>query len=110
MTLTNGTQNSEVAVSIPEHPPVLESTLGGEIPARGTAEPATRTKQRAREQIQHNRFVIIAAGAVVTALLVFAMISAPRKSLPQKSQAGATAGRNAMPQEENLSVDRKSVV
>jgi hypothetical protein len=108
MTLTNGTQNSEVAVSIPEHPSVLESTPPGEIPARGTAEPATRSKQRARERIQHNRFVIIAAGAVVTALLVFAMISAPRKSLPQKSKdPGATAGRSAIPEEENLSVERK---
>jgi hypothetical protein len=41
-------------------------------------------------------------------LLLFAIISAPRKSLPQKSkEAGATAGRNATPQEENLSVERK---
>ncbi len=77
MTQTNGTQGSQVAVSIPENPPVLDFTPPGEITALRTAETPTRTKQRAREQIRHNRFVIIAAGAVVMALLLFAMISAP---------------------------------
>jgi hypothetical protein len=106
MTQTNATRGSEVAVSIPEHPPILESTTAGEIPARGTAEPATRTKQRAREQIRQNRFVIIAAGAVVTALLLFAMISAPRKALPQKSKDPAATGQNAVLQGENLSAEK----
>jgi hypothetical protein len=108
MTQTNGTRGSEVAVSIPEHPPILESTTAGEIPARGTAEPATRTKQRAREQIRQNRFVIIAAGAVVTALLLFAMISAPRKALPQKTKAPAATGQNGVLQGENLSAEKTS--
>jgi hypothetical protein len=106
MTQTNGTRGSEVAVSIPEHPPILESTTAGVIPARGTAEPATRAKQRAREQIRQNRFVIIAAGAVVTALLLFAMISAPRKALPQKTKDPAATGQNAELQGENLSAEK----
>jgi hypothetical protein len=106
MTQTNGTRGSEVAVGIPEHPPILESTTAGEIPARGTAEPATRTRQRAREQIRQNRFVIIAAGAVVTALLLFAMISAPRKALPQKTKDPAATGQNAVLQGENLSPEK----
>lgn len=107
MTPTNGTRESEMALSTLEHPPILESTTAGEIPAQQPTEPATRTKQRAREHIRQNRFVIIAAGAVVTALLLFAMISAPRQSVRHTSQTGSPAGRNAMPQEENLSVDRK---
>ena len=37
---------------------------------------ATRTKQRARQQIQQNRFVIIGAGAIVTALLIFVAMPA----------------------------------
>src|SRR5207249_5559686 len=54
MTQTNGTQGSQVAVSIPENPPVLDFTPPGEITALRTAETPTRTKQRAREQIRHN--------------------------------------------------------
>jgi len=42
-------------------------------------EVATRTKQRARQQIQQNRFVIIGAGAIVTALLIFVAISMPHR-------------------------------
>jgi len=107
MTQTNGTQGSQVAVSIPENPPVLDFTPPGEITALRTAETPTRTKQRAREQIRHNRFVIIAAGAVVMALLLFAMISAPTKSLPHKSKGPGTTGQNAVLPEENLSAERK---
>ena len=40
-------------------------------------EVATRAKQRARQQIQPNRFVIVAAGAIVTALLIFVVSFTP---------------------------------
>ena len=40
---------------------------------------ATRTKQRARQQIQQNRFVIIGAGAIVPALLIFVATSMPSR-------------------------------
>ena len=73
MTQTNGTQGSQVAVSIPENPPVLDFTPPGEITALRTAETPTRTKQRARGQIRHNQFVIIAAGAVGLILATFAL-------------------------------------
>ena len=52
---------------------------------------ATRAKQRAKQQIQQNRFVIIAAGAIVTALLVFVAVSMPHRGGPQKAK-----GRSAM--------------
>ena len=45
---------------------------------------ATRTKQRARQQIQQNRSVIIGAGAIVTALLTFVAISMPHRGGPEK--------------------------
>jgi hypothetical protein len=50
-------------------------------PLAGTPLPelATRAKQRTKEQIQHNRFVIIGAGAVVTALLIFVSFSMPHR-------------------------------
>jgi hypothetical protein len=62
--------------------------------ADGTAplpELATRAKQRARQQIRQNRFVIIGAGAVVIALLIFVATSMPHRGAPQKvKNRGAT--------------------
>jgi hypothetical protein len=53
---------------------------------------ATRTKQRARQHIQQNRFVIIGAGAIVTALLIFVAVSMPHRGGPEKSKnRGATS-------------------
>jgi hypothetical protein len=47
---------------------------------------ATRAKQRAKQQIQQNRFVIIGAGAIVTALLIFVAISMPHRGGPEKAK------------------------
>src|SRR5258708_4003190 len=52
---------------------------------------ATRAKQRAKRQIQQNRFVIIGAGAIVIALLIFVATSIPHRGAPQKVKSrGAT--------------------
>ena len=57
-----------------------------------TPELATRAKQRVRQQIQQNRFVIIGAGAIVIALLIFVATSMPHRGAPQKAKSrGATA-------------------
>jgi hypothetical protein len=48
---------------------------------------ATRAKQRARQQIRQNRFVIIGAGAVVIALLIFVATSMPHRGAPQKAKS-----------------------
>jgi hypothetical protein len=54
--------------------------------------PATRAKQRAKQQIQQNRFVIIGAGAIVIALLIFVATSMPHRGAPQKVKThGPTA-------------------
>lgn len=56
---------------------------------------ATRTKQRATQQIQQNRFVIIGAGAIVIALLIFVATSMPHRGAPQKVKSrGATASED----------------
>ena len=47
---------------------------------------ATRTKQRARRQIQQNRFVIIGGGAIVMALLIFVAVSMPHRGESQKTK------------------------
>ena len=50
-------------------------------------EAATRAKQRAKQQIQQNRFVIITAGAIVTAILNFVAVSMPHRGGPQKTKS-----------------------
>jgi hypothetical protein len=56
---------------------------------------ATRAKQRARQQIQQNRFVIIGAGAIVVALLIFVATSMPHRGAPQKVKSrGATVSED----------------
>jgi len=52
---------------------------------------ATRTRQRARQQFQQNKFVIIGAGALVVALLMFVALSVPHKHSVQKPK-GTVAG------------------
>jgi hypothetical protein len=52
---------------------------------------ATRTKQRTRQPIQQNRFVIIAGGAIVVALLIFVATSMPGRRPTQKSKNSAVA-------------------
>src|SRR5262249_32813630 len=51
---------------------------------------ATRSRQRAKQQLQQNRFVIIGAGALVIALLVFVGVSMPRGK-PAKTVKGTLA-------------------
>lgn len=55
---------------------------------------ATRTKQRARQQIQQNRFVIIGAGAIVTALLIFVATSMPHRGGPEKAKNRAAISKD----------------
>jgi hypothetical protein len=55
---------------------------------------ATRTKQRVRQQIQQNRFVIIGTGGIVTALLIFAAISIPHRGGPEKAKNRAATSKD----------------
>ena len=69
---------------------------------------ATRTKQRAKQQIQQNRFVIIGAGAIVIALLIFVATSMPHRGAPQKAakSRGATATEDLASESGNPSNDK----
>jgi hypothetical protein len=72
----------EAAANTPEVATVAGQTIGL----------ATRTRQRARQQFQQNRFVIIGAGALVAALLLFVALSVPHKHTVKK-QRGTVAGQ-----------------
>jgi len=68
---------------------------------------ATRAKQRARQEIRQNRFVIIGAGAVVIALLIFVATSMPHQGAPQKAKSrGATATEDLALESGNASNDK----
>ena len=91
--------------------PAGEETLSNvPFPPDATAPlpgPATRAKQRARQQIQQNRFVIIGAGAIVIALLIFVATSMPHRSVPQKVKSrGATTTEDLALESGNASNDK----
>jgi hypothetical protein len=90
----NGHSDNGNAAVIQE-PAENEARNNEPLPADATAPLpglATRAKQRARQQIQQNRFVIIGAGAIVIALLIFVATSMPHRGAPQKVKSrGATA-------------------
>ena len=96
--LIQETEGIEILNSEPMSPLTL-----GPLP-----EVATRAKQRAKQQIQQNRLVIIAAGAIVTALLIFVAVSMPRRGTPQKAKSGGLAKAESTAETSNES-DEKSL-
>jgi hypothetical protein len=67
---------------------------------------ATRAKLRAKQQFQQNRFVIIGAGALVVALLIFVATSIPHKSPVPKTKVGPGASKEELTQIANTGADR----
>ena len=87
MTRPNGYSDNGNAGAIqePARDEVLNDVLFPPAPASiPLPEVATRAKQRAKQQIQQNRFVIIGAGAIVIALLIFVATSMPIKGRRRK--------------------------
>ena len=72
-------------------------------------ESATRAKQRARQQIQQNRFVIIGAGAIVIALLIFVAMSMPHRGAPQKAKSRGAAASEDLALESSTASNDKSL-
>jgi hypothetical protein len=77
---------------------------------RQAPELATRTKQRTRQQLQQNGFVIIAGGAIVVALLIFVASSLPGRRPTQKSKNGAVARTQDSTAEGSPSTGDKSLL
>ncbi len=89
----NGQNGSGSAATI-QAPAAREAVIA--TPTAGDAlgqgpELATRGKQRTKQQFQQNRFVIIGAGAIVVALLIFVATSMPSKRPAPKSKNDAAA-------------------
>jgi len=106
----NGHNGSGITATVPEPAP-RETVIG--TPAAGDAleqgpELATRAKQRARQQFQRNPFVILGAGALVVAFLIFVFTStrSNRPVMKAKNGVAATAqnpaSESAMPGNKSL--------
>jgi hypothetical protein len=90
MTSQNG-QNGTIAIA----DMIAEPSANAAAPtaAAQTTSPITRTELRAKQKFQQNRFVIIGAGALVVALLLFVAVSMPRKSTSQRPKTGGIDGQ-----------------
>jgi hypothetical protein len=94
-------------VQEPDENQVLDNMLIPPIAPAVVPEFSTRTKQRAGQQIQQNRFVIIGAGAIVTGLLIFVAISMPHRGGPEKVKSrGAVTHDESTGQASNESNDK----
>jgi hypothetical protein len=92
-----------------ERAEVLNSLHAPPLTPAPLPELATRGKQRAKLQIQQNRFVIVAAGAIVTALLIFVAVSMPHRSGPQKTKSRGATINNGSTTETSIESDEKSL-
>jgi hypothetical protein len=77
MKQNDGNRNDHATLIMENQPSPQVSAPTAQSDVEVKTELSTRTKLRARQKIQQNRFVIVAAGAVVFALLIFAVVSAP---------------------------------
>jgi hypothetical protein len=83
-----------------------QDPTGSAINSQQPIDIATRARLRAKQQFQQNRFVIIGAGALVVALLIFVATSLPHKSPAQKTKLGTAAVKDEQTQTANTLVDR----
>src|ERR1700704_4263584 len=104
MTSQNG-QNGTIAIADLNAEPSA-NTPAAPTAAGQTTSPVTRTELRAKQKSQQNRFVIVGAGALVVALLLFVAVSMPRKNTSQKPKTGSTVGQAKSQQGEPASDER----
>ncbi len=107
----NGHSDNGNAAVIQE-PAENEARNNEPLPADANApmpELATRAKQRARQQIQQSRFVIIGAGAIVIALLIFVATSMPHRGTPRKVKSRGAAAAEDLASESGTASNDKSL-
>ena len=102
----NGNAGVILEPAVEETPSNVPFPLDATAPLPG---PATRAKQRAKQQIQQNRFVIIGAGAIVIALLIFVATSMPHRGTPQKVKSRGTTASEDLALESGTASNDKSL-
>ena len=111
MTRRNGNSGNGASSLVEDLPAteVLEDASIPPVPAGPLPEAATRSKQRVKPQFQQNRFIIIAAGAVVTALLIFVAVSVPHRGGSQKTKSRGPLTKEESASETGNESDEKSL-
>lgn len=92
MSQTNGSQNGHGTTVLEERSPSLENAQTDKTMEQTPL--ATRASQRARQEFKQNRFVIVAAGVLVFALLILAFASAPKLKRSARATTQATAAQS----------------
>jgi hypothetical protein len=101
----NGHDPSTAAIPTPAPSEAIQTPSELSSALQQPIDIATRTRLRAKQQFQQNRFVIIGAGTLVVALLIFVATSIPHKPV-QKAKVGTAAVKEEPTQAANTSVDR----
>jgi hypothetical protein len=102
----NGNDPSTATIPAPASSDTIQ--VPGELPptVEQSLDLATRSKLRARQQFQQNRFVIVGAGALITALLIFVEVSTPRNGPARKTKVGTSAVKDETTQSAIAGADR----
>ena len=95
----NGTDVADMVPEAAANLPEVQTAAGQ------TIDIATRTRQRARQQFQQNKLVIIGAGALVVALLLFVALSVPHKHSVQKPKGTVPGQQDPTQPSESSSVE-----
>jgi hypothetical protein len=95
--------------TIVQEPPINETMPSAAVPSATTVQAvdvATRAKQRAKQQLRQNRFVIVGAGAIVVALMIFVVTDGPRRSAIQKTRNGLAMAKDTASSSAPASADK----
>ena len=93
----------------PDENQILDNMPISPLASAALPELSTRTKQRARQEIQQSRFVIVGAGAIVTALLIFVAISMPHRGEPEKAKNHGAISKDESTAETSNESNEKSL-
>jgi hypothetical protein len=107
--MIQGNGSNSGLASVAEVAPDASATSATQGDAGVPQDLATRGKQRAKQQLQQNRFVIIGGGALVVALLVFVAVSMPRGK-PAKTAKGTMAPNLGAVQQSEASHPERSLL
>jgi hypothetical protein len=102
----NGHDPSTATIPAPTPSETIQTSLETQPAIVQPLDIATRAKLRARQHFQQNRFVIIGAGALVVALLIFVATSIPHKNSVQKTKVGTAGVKEEPTQVANAGADR----
>lgn len=92
---------------VAQEPPMNETTPSAAVSSGNPVQPvdvATREKQRAKQQVRQNRFLIL--GALVVALMIVVVTSMPSRNAIQTTKNGVATTKGTVPSSAQASADK----